>query len=297
MGILDIFRKRKNNEPSNINEENPGDTVIPSKERQKEILDNEIETFFPKEDGWNPFWEIKDFKKYPQNEENVVCHLSDNHWMAQRMHQNLLKKGFLIRTTEIEEHIVTSKRFVELKNNYELELVKLYIEAKVRLLDYDYAFKRINVQNDFPNAVIKVLSSMSFEREIIEEGIEKNVSLWLQQCITKSFENEFGYLDYPSKYHGLCRPQPASEEHLQNYIAASEYQYYKEHKDSVDKYGELTPNMQLTEDEYLKLEKTLKKQSAIRHASLDYFYKTEKHGLPMKFIVDNPELFEPEPGE
>ena len=44
-----------------------------------------------------------------------------------------------------------------------------------------------------------------------------------------------------------------SQEHYEKWMKLRLYEYYIEHKDSVDKYGEILPEMQMTESEVIEL--------------------------------------------
>ena len=48
-----------------------------------------------------------------------------------------------------------------------------------------------------------------------------------------------------------------SQEHYEKWMKLRLYEYYIEHKDSVDKYGEILPEMQMTESEVIELKKWL----------------------------------------
>jgi hypothetical protein len=79
-------------------------------------------------------------------------------------------------------------------------------------------------------------------------------------------------------------PQKADEEHKKNWLANREYEYYQEHKGSVDKYGELTPSMKMTPEEHAKLITILDKQNERRTTFVEE-WKRKSNGNPMHYTL------------
>lgn len=271
MGILDIFKKRKQtNKATAVASNHPGYTVIPNEERQAEILNQEIETFFPQTGRWSRMC----YKKPAEvHKAFLPCHLADNAWMAQLMAENLLQKGILIPTVNIQEHISNSSRFTELKHNYELEIVKWQInyimqdgEGWIMPEGYDEMSLMLgrNVEHMVRGGIIKTLQAIGMDSEVIEEGLEKNSNLWLNKCINRSFSNLF-----EPHFYLYGSPAPASSTHKADWIAAREYEYYKRYQAAVDKYGKPTPSMQLSADQYKALIVRLTDSDTQRRAFLE----------------------------
>lgn len=271
MGILDIFKKRKQNNKATAKASNhPGYTVIPNEERQIEILNQEIENFFPQTGRWSSMCYQKPAEVHKTF---LPCHLADNAWMAQLLADNLLQKGILIPTANIQEYISNSKRFNELKHNYELEIVKWQINYIMQDGDgwimpegYDEMSLMLgrSVEYMVRGGVIKTLQAIGMDSEVIEEGLEKNLNLWLHKCISRSFSNLF-----EPHFYLYGSPAPALQTHKVDWIAAREYEYYKRYQSAVDKYGKLTPAMKLSADEYKALIVRLTDSDAQRREFLD----------------------------
>ena len=64
-----------------------------------------------------------------------------------------------------------------------------------------------------------------------------------------------------------------SQEHYEKWLKLRLYEYYMEHKDSVDKYGEVLPEMKMTESEVMELKKWLETAHEERMKNIDEFEK------------------------
>lgn len=62
-----------------------------------------------------------------------------------------------------------------------------------------------------------------------------------------------------------------SQEHYEKWLKLRLYEYYMEHKDSVDKYGEVLPEMKMTESEVMELKKWLETAHEERMKKIDEF--------------------------
>lgn len=81
-------------------------------------------------------------------------------------------------------------------------------------------------------------------------------------------ERGFQHTYQPVIYlHGS--PEPYDEDHKKNWIADREYQYYQEHKDSVDAFGTMTEAMKMSQEEHEKLVEVLQDQNEERKKVVD----------------------------
>ena len=280
MGILDFFRRKKESK-QNIPAEHPGYTRILDEKEQEKILLEEIETFFPK----NGRWRSDCFRKSDELIYwNLPCHLRDNKWMAQYLENKFLNKGLLIPAPAIQEFMDNSDRFNELRHNYELEIVRWQIDwmrndGEGWLIPKGYDDLSIMISPDaveiFRGGVVRTLTAIGMDLEVVEEGIEKNADMFRERYILAGFRNEFEPVLY---HHGF--PEPVDEEHKQNWLKAKRYEYYCKHKQSVDKYGEPHPDMLITSEELKNLYDVLPAQNVARRKvikewraiALDGFY-------------------------
>lgn len=270
MGILDFFRRKKETEQSNPTEKPEYSRVLDEKE-QETLLETEIETFFPITGRWgsNCFRKSNELRFG-----NLPCHLRDNSWMSSLLHKVLLEnKGVYIPQQTIKIFMDKSDKFNELRHNYELEIVRWQIDwmrndGEGWLIPKGYDDFSIMVSPDaveiFRGGVVRTLTAIGMDLEVVEEGIEKNADMFRERYIRAGFRNEFEPVLY---HHGS--PVPADEEHKQNWLKAKRYEYYCKHKQSVDKYGEPHPDMLITSEEIKYLYDVLPAQNVARRKVIE----------------------------
>ena len=270
MGIFDFLKRNKEIE-QNKSAEKPKYSRILNEKEQKILLETEIETFFP-ETG---YWGSNCFDK--SNEllhENLPCHLRDNAWMSSLLHKNLLyNKAIYIPQQAIEKFLDNSERFNDLRHNYELEIVKWQIDwmrngGEGWSIPEGHDELSIMFSPDvieiFRGGVVKTLTSIGMDEEVVEEGIEKNADMFREKCLQKGFKNEFEPVMY--RHAPIA---PADESHKQDWLKAKRYEYYCNHKQSVDKYGEPHPDMLITPEEVKRLYAVLSTQNAERKKTIE----------------------------
>lgn len=266
MGFLDLFRKKTSTATEEKQVELPN---VVADDKVDDILNQEILEFFPKDGTW---WSCCFNRPKEIEKDNLPCHLREHDWMSKLLHQNLLEKKIYISASKIKAFMDASETFAKLRHNYELEIVRWQInfiknngENWVIPKGYDDAsFLYVtDAEEFFRGGVVETLRAIGMDKEVIEEGLEKYADLWREGYINLSFINAFE----PSNF--LRDPiKPADENHKENWLRLRRYEYYTDHKDSVDKYGEVTPDMQLHGEQLSQLKKTVAKQNAAREKEI-----------------------------
>ncbi|MBQ9790760.1 MAG: hypothetical protein IJW24_04145 [Clostridia bacterium] len=279
MGIFDFLKRNKVKE-NKKSDEQPKYVVVSDEKEQETILNEEIETFFPE----NGRWGSNCFRRSSElGFGNLPCHLRDNEWMSQLLEKQLLRKGLSIPAPTIQQFMNKSDRFNELRHNYELEIVRWQInymknDGEGWLIPKGYDDFSIMVSPDavdiFRGGVVRTLTAIGMDPEVVEEGIEKNADMFRERYISSGFSNQFE----PVHYH-RGSPAPADEEHRQNWLKAKRYEYYCKHKQSVDKYGTPHPDMLMTPEELKMLYDVLPAQNASRRKVIEEWRSNEFSGF------------------
>ncbi len=229
--------------------------------KTQEFLDKILVDFFPK-DGC---WESNCFKKSQiVAEENLPCHLRNNDWLSDL----ILKKYNLYSLGKeiVIEYLNNSENFNKLRYEYEQKIVSWQIDwmrndgenwiTDGNLGEDLYMFSS-KCDYAFRKGIVDTLLAIGIDIDAIEEGIEKNSSKWREAYMRVAFYNLYSVSRlsiYGSKDKILEEP---SKEHYEKWMKLRLYEYYVEHKASVDKYGEILPEMQMTELEVTELRKWL----------------------------------------
>ncbi len=254
-----------------------------SDEELNAILEDAIKNLFPKDGLWFSCCFTKsdtyEFRFLP-------CHLRDNNWLAKTIqaHNNLK----YISYDKILNFINNSELFNELRHNYELEIVRWQIDWMINdgegwIVDMEmggsYYIRTEVCDIAFRKGIVATLSAIGMNKEVIEEGIEKNAGMWREFFMNKAFKNKFD--DFFYFFEG------PSEEHKKNWLKYRKYEYYCDHKKSVDLYGlsqnynDLSEAIQMTPEEVKELKKVLEKQNKDR---LDYIEKNKNTFAPKRLF-------------
>lgn len=220
--------------------------------------------FFPKEGGWssNCFKRPSDLIM-----KNLPCHLRDEIWLAKMLKRN--QNLFYISFDKILNFVKNSSFFEQKRHEYELEIVKWqikYIENRGEgwIVDDEYGGDFVYMSSvcdlGVRKGVVDTLSKIGMSKDVIEEGLEKNSDLWRNYFMEKAFLNQyepiflnFGRYSTYQNYNKKIELPKSDPEHQANWLKMRKYEYYKRHKESVDKYGTLEPEMIMTDEEVEKL--------------------------------------------
>lgn len=229
----------------------------------EEFLDKTLKNFFPNDGHWHSnCFNKSNFVA----EENLPCHLRNDKWLAdlilKKYNLYYLGKGTII------EYIINSNNFNKLRHEYEQKIVSWQIDWMCNggdnwiideKLGGDLYLFNTKCDYAFRKGVVDTLLAIEMNINAIEEGIEKNANKWRENHMTIAFRNLYCVSPYsllPSGNEEKLLEEP-SQEHYEKWLKLRLYEYYIEHKDSVDKYGKVLPEMKMTEAEVIELKKWL----------------------------------------
>ena len=259
-------------------------------------MDDAVLNFFPKDGSWysNCFRRSNDLGM-----SNLPCHLRDTKWLAEMFRTN--QKLFMISTRYIEKYMKSSEHFNECRHNYELEIIKWQINwmrngGEGWIVDEELGgdFFMMSPVCDlaFRKGVVDTLTRIGMDREVVEEGIEKNADMWRERYMRSAFSNEYDpiYLKCSFSLFGeerksddineptLSDVDPSFEE---GWMKLRRHAYYMEHKDSVDKYGVVLPEMAMSGEELKELQLEVATKAELRRIEIEE-YKEAKERVRMK---------------
>lgn len=249
------------------------------------LMEQAINNFFPEDGNW--YSSCSD-KPEDLNMEYLPCHLQDDLWLAKMLkkNQNLL----YLSTDKILEFIKNSQLFQEKRHTYAQEVVRWQIDWMVTggenwLTDTKYGGEFICFSPlcdiGFRKGIVDTLEAIGMADETIEEGIEKNASIWRERLMNRAFNNEFEpiYLSYNKD-----KLEKVNPEFRANWLKMRRYEYYQEHKDSVDKYGVVEPDMLLSKQEIDVLQEYLNEEQQKRKLEIK---KYQEEGTTNELDVNN----------
>ena len=216
MGIFDRFRKKKV-ESEQLEPVYEDAQKGMNKEDAFVILNEEVKSLFPK----TGVWYSSCFKRPSEvSKMYLPCHLRDDSWLAKYFQGQLSDKKIYVPSRFVREFVETSPEFADARHNYELEIVKWQInwmrgggEHWLMPNGFDEFSLLFSPDVDimFRGGVVKTLTAIGMNRDVIEEGIEKNSDLWRKSYMLEGFRHEFEPVVY---FKGS--PEKASEEFREN---------------------------------------------------------------------------------
>ena len=132
----------------------------------------------------------------------------------------------------------------------------------------------------FRKGVVDTLLAMGLDKEAIEEGLEKNADMWRNHYIEKAFKVQYEPLKI--NFFGTKNFEPlpdADLNHKQAWIKMRKYEYYCNHKKSVDLYGFVEPDMMISKEELTTLKNYLEVENAKR---LDFIEQHKNNSAKTK---------------
>jgi len=219
------------------------DCCIMGNIRLYRLLDKFSENFFPKT-GRIDATCFDDASSY--EDKNFPCHTKDIEWLAIMFLMKI--KSLYLTIDVIEEYMKESSLFCELRHDYEQKVVRWQIENSIGLYLYNY-----QCDIDFRTYILNTLLKLGIDYSAIEEGIEKNESLWRSYYFNRAFTNT--YLPMNLYFGNYSDPDLEFQE---LWFKLRFYEYYERHKKSVDRYGKVKEEMLITKEEASNLKKRLK---------------------------------------
>ena len=216
----------------------------------------------------------------------------------------MLKKNqklFYLSTIRILQFIKISPFFQAKRHEYEQEIVKwqiwwMRIGGENWIVDEecggDLNFLTSMVDLGFRKGVVDTLSNIGMDIDAIEEGIEKNADMWRDLSMNNAFSNAYepilcnlsGYLDNNDESDEERKTlEPVDSEFEEKWLKMRKYEYYQRHKDSVDKYGIVEPDMKLSKEEVVELKIYLEQKHHERMTQIEqYNSETQKRSRTLR---------------
>lgn len=268
----------------NVKDENIEPKML---EEINKILEDKTLSFFPKSGGWGGYC----FGRPKEVGYGYLpCHLRDSKWLAKL----LLKETNLPNQyyKNVLYFVQTSELFGNKRHEYELEIVRWQIDfikhngegwicdeklggnMSLIMPMCDIAFRK---------GVLDTLVAIGMDKEVIEEGLEKNADMWRDNYINRAFEIEYE----PILYNFLGSDEgkeipPVNPKHKEAWIKMRYYEYYCDHKKSVDLYGTITPEMKISKEEVEELKKYLDVENMKRKTLINMIIHSENTNLYYK---------------
>ncbi len=236
-------------------------------------------SIFPKSGCWSS----SEFRK---DDNSLIQHLSDDKWLAMRLQRTPELQDVFFGS--IYNYVKTSTFFKEQRHNYEQVIVKWQIGWMMSggdgwLVSEEFSGDLINFDENrdigFRLGIYRTLRAINMDSETIEEGIEVNSDDWRESVMRSAFRNTYEPI-WPFAGEKLARMKPAGEEHMSAWLKIRLYEYYQAHKDSVDKYGKVTPEMQMSDEEVEELREYLAKMHEERMSYLEELKNSKSTGTP-----------------
>ena len=259
--------------------------MVLSDEKVNKILESLTLKFFPKNGYWNSlcYKRIRDY-----DITYLPCHLRDNEWLAHTF--QIIFNLYNIDYYKILEFVSTSKFFESERYKYELMVVECQIrwimndgEDWIVPVGYDEEFVGFHEDYDiiFRLGVLNTLLAIGMDKSVIEEGIEKYSSVWMDYCMERAFQNQYdSSLDH-FNYH----MDFADVLHRNNWIKLRKYEYYLRNKEVVERYGYNLEKLKMTDEEASRIYVYLIKKNAERLAYIEECKKNPVKKRELNFIV------------
>ena len=183
------------------------------------------------------------------------------------------------------EYLINSENFNKLRYEYEQKIVSWQIDwmrsDSGNWIGDDFFIFSPKCDYAFRKGIVDTLLAIGMNIDAIEEGIEKNTDKWREGYMRVAFHNIYSGHRFSSYGSDAPTLEEPNQEHYENWRKLRLYEYYIEHKDSVDKYGEVLPEMKMTEIEVTKLKKWLENEHEERMRKIEeYESKKNSSNIP-----------------
>lgn len=224
------------------------------------LLDEKCIEFFPETGHWS----ISCFKRPNDiNPKYFPCHTRDDEWLSQMFQSKF--EIFHLSLSFIKQYIQQSEIFQKVRHDYEQKIVEWQIDwmnsggghwiADEKLGGDLYMFSS-KCDIAFRKGIVDTLKKIGMPIDAIEEGIEKNSNKWRENHMSCAFGNVYDQISYSINPNPPKRIE-VDPEFKAAWMKKRLYEYYQNHKNSVDKYGEVLPEMRMSNEEIIELDKYL----------------------------------------
>lgn len=180
---------------------------------------------------------IQNIESIHQN--NIIRHLRNEEYLTRL----LLKFHEDIPYTKIYNFVKRNQKLKELINKYEEQIILDYLN-KFKEHIKEEKYELLELEEIFRQSIINNLIHLGLNKISIEKCLEENLELWFNECIDHSFNNLFNYTE------------ESEEQYLHKlyFTKMKKYVYYQRHRYIVELYGNVTPEMMMTEEEVKELQ-------------------------------------------
>lgn len=230
----------------------------------------------------------------------ILYNLNDCVWLAQML---IVVQRLSIGFDKVLNYVKTSEYFKRAKFEFERKVVFGKINDMLQggeyLLNDPTYCGMICVTSDvwdkaFRQGVIDTLTWLQIDKETIEEVLELKADCWRDQVMARTFSNIYEVsmpsinirnILYPKSINSVSLA-PVDSEFREKWLQYRRYEYYKDHKESVDKYGVVTPDMLLSDEEANELKAYLAIKESERLMEIEDYKKKKR----MQLSLETPEL-------
>lgn len=176
-----------------------------------------------------------------------------------------------VTVDDIKKFMASSVEFNAMREDYELGLVKSYVnllrdntrddfftvaEEKQAILEH------VNCSMLFRNRIVDAMQYLNLPEDVIEVGIEKNRNLWYARMQNHTFANLYEHVPiveensrhiYPYLYRDWLKWDNSIRSFHAYWKNLDDYKYYLKHKNVIDKIGNAMPNMKITKAQSVDL--------------------------------------------
>lgn len=245
------------------------------------ILTNTINNFFPTTGNWSS-----------------ACFRRPNEILQSNLRNNKLLSKMILREANLApeyynrvlDFINSSDLFKQKVHEYEQTIVKWQINFIKNggenwicdeNLGGDLCLMLPYCDIAFRKGVVDTLVAIGMNKEAIEEGLEKNADMWRNSYIERAFRIKYEPLITNFLGGEDFEPLPDADlQHKEAWIKMRKYEYYCNHKKSVDLYGIVDPEMILSQEELISLKSYLNIENAKRLEFIDQH--KNKRGITKK---------------
>ena len=188
--------------------------------------------------------------------DNIVFNLENNEWLV----NYLSSQSPSISKSAIKKYVEESINFNNKIHEFQLKIARFIINDynvwSKGLLNIDGKLEYLTIESDyaFRKSLSDTFKYLGFSYDRSEEAIETFSKNWRLPRMKLQFYNGFAGDAVLVARETYSFHDP---EFMENWLKVKEYDYYKKHKDSVDKYGSATPSMLMSDEEAMNLKNQL----------------------------------------